>query len=346
MPPKDQKLYALELLRGLCAIGVAGYHYTYWGYGYDLQSLAMFGVYVFFILSSLVLMIRYSKVFGEGISPEQAAKFYRNRLARILPLLMLTALAAYLFFQFKYGGQSLAKAALTGTGLFSLQLPGALSNTPGAWSLGIELAFYAVFPMVCMATTKARLSTICWIMIVLLAAQQVAVTALPSSDDPTFWGQYSMHLTFAPFFLAGIMIFRSRRREVAYGWLVSLALFAAICGYTFFLPGDLFRGGIPYVALSAIAVGSVYFAYNTSLPALILPVARTLGNLSYAVYLSHWLVFQIIHHIDNPVFRFAAFAIGVSTMSGAIYRWFERPIRDRIRSPRGGSLPQITSAAE
>jgi peptidoglycan/LPS O-acetylase OafA/YrhL len=320
------------MLRGLCAIAIAGYHYVYWVYRYDLQSLAMFGVYIFFVLSALVLTIRYSVVFQEGISPMAAAQFYRNRLARILPLLMLMATVAYIDLPRRDALLSFTKAFLTGTGLFSLQLPGALSNTPGAWSLGIELAFYCVFPMVCLLCSCARLRTLCLILVVLLFAQQLAISILPKPDDPSFWGRYSMPLTFSPFFLAGIIIYRLGHREWRYGWTASILLFIFICAFSLLFRDNLFLGGAPYIFLSIVSVLAVAFAYNTDFPSKLEPLAAMLGNLSYSIYLSHWFVFQKIDNIDSPVLRLIAFCSGTILLSMALHRWFETPLRNRIRT--------------
>jgi peptidoglycan/LPS O-acetylase OafA/YrhL len=292
----------------------------------------MFGVYIFFVLSALVLTIRYSAVFHDGISSVAVAQFYKNRLARILPLLMLMAAVAYIDLPRPDALLSFTKAFLTGTGLFSFQLPGDLSNTPGAWSLGIELAFYCVFPTICILSSHSRMRTLWVTLLALLLAQQLAISVLPEPDDPTFWGRYSMPLTFSPFFLAGIIIYRLGHREWSYGWTGSIMLFLIICTFSVLIPDNLFLGGVPYMFLSIASALAVMFAYNTDFPSRSQPFAEILGNLSYSIYLSHWFVFQKIYTIDNPILRFIAFCSGTILLSLALYRWFETPLRNRIRA--------------
>jgi peptidoglycan/LPS O-acetylase OafA/YrhL len=104
-------------------------------------------------------------------------------------------------------------AFLTGSGLFALQLPGYLSNVVGAWSLGIEIAFYAVFPIVCLLANNARLRTLLIVVATLIVAQQALLLLLQrmATEDPTrFWHYYTTPLMFAPFFAAGIVVYRSR----------------------------------------------------------------------------------------------------------------------------------------
>ena len=52
--------HALDLLRGLCAVGIATYHYLGQRGIAHLQSLGTFGVYVFFVLSALTMMLAYA----------------------------------------------------------------------------------------------------------------------------------------------------------------------------------------------------------------------------------------------------------------------------------------------
>lgn len=69
------KNLGLELLRGLCACAVAIYHFFYWHQNYLITSMGTFGVYVFFILSALVMMMRYSEVFSRGLSKNNLNDF-------------------------------------------------------------------------------------------------------------------------------------------------------------------------------------------------------------------------------------------------------------------------------
>ena len=76
---------------------------------------------------------------------------------------------------------------LTGSGLFALHLPGYLSNVVGAWSLGIEIAFYAAFPIVCLLANNARLRMLLIVLATLVVAQQAVLLLLQrmASEDPT-----------------------------------------------------------------------------------------------------------------------------------------------------------------
>ena len=60
----------IHLTRGLCAIGVAGYHYLSWEHGIAVESAGAFLVYVFFTISALTLMMVHTGDFARNIDFE------------------------------------------------------------------------------------------------------------------------------------------------------------------------------------------------------------------------------------------------------------------------------------
>jgi peptidoglycan/LPS O-acetylase OafA/YrhL len=56
---KAERNHGLDLLRGLAAFGIVVYHYLYMAHGIRVESLGTFGVYLFFMLSGLTMMLVY-----------------------------------------------------------------------------------------------------------------------------------------------------------------------------------------------------------------------------------------------------------------------------------------------
>jgi peptidoglycan/LPS O-acetylase OafA/YrhL len=344
--------HALDLLRGLAAFGIATYHFVF-SLGFDVQSLATFGVYVFFVLSGLTMMLVYGPQFSGAISRSDLTTFYWNRISRIMPLLAAASLASLLVAAPSLGltrhlGASALYAFLTGTALFALHLPGYLSNTIGAWSLGIEMLFYALFPVICLLITKARLWQFVATVIVLIIAQQIVIALMGHwvEEDPRrFWHYYTTPLIFAPFFFLGIAIVRSRleRREVFL--LPSLLSLGAIASFSLVAKVEIFLTHWAYLVLTATSFVAVFFAFSSHVPRFLVRPSTFLGNVSYALYLTHPFTLRGSEALSDALGYGPAF-VGILFFPLAIivahftFVLFERPIQQVLRS----SMPHRTAA--
>jgi peptidoglycan/LPS O-acetylase OafA/YrhL len=334
----------LDLLRGLAALGIATFHFLS-ELGVDIQSLGTFGVYVFFVLSGLTMMLVYADRFSANVSRGDLIVFFWNRFTRIVPLLAAAALVGLIVASVDIGwNRHLAARALqsllTGTGLFALHLPGYLSTVTGAWSLGIELAFYAVFPIVCLMAARTRLANLVVAIVILIAAQQILLAILQHwahEDFTRFWHYYATPLMFAPFFLIGIAIFRLPFARSRAGLLASLACAAGIATFSLACDVDIFEAHWAYLVLSTLAGGAVLFAWQADLPRRLIAIAAFLGNASYALYLVHPFFIPMSKALSNAfalgtgarAALFFALSLGVAHVS---FVCFERPAQRYLRA--------------
>ena len=102
--------------------------------------------------------------------------------------------------------------------------------------------------------------------------------------------------------------------------------------------------GLPFLVLSVIAMAAVYFANRASVPASLTPVAVALGDLSYAVYLTHPFTNIATNVVSRMIgieggWRLAAFIPASIIVAGTVYYFFERPLRDRFRARRQKDAP-------
>lgn len=338
----------LDLIRGLAAAGIAAYHYLAWNHSITLHSVGTFGVYVFFVLSAVTMMIRYENDFRGAIRAETLVAFYRNRVARLVPLLALVSvLSAY--WAMTHGDSFTNQAArtlLTATGAMGLHLPGFLSNATGAWSLGIEAVFYVAFPIVALLVAQANARQVALSLVVLVAFQQAALFAISDLPDAQFWHYYITPVTFAPFFALGILIFKAPIKQRDANIWLSLAALAVLAGYTQAFPVVLWRSPIHYLIMTAVAAAAVAFAYRGAVPSYMARVATFLGDISYALYLTHWFAHRIasslVYDYGAPAFLMPViFLIVAPLLAWLCFRFFERPARDFLRSKlsRGQILP-------
>jgi peptidoglycan/LPS O-acetylase OafA/YrhL len=117
-------------------------------------------VYVFFVISGFLIASRVIARYGR-LAAIDARRFYVQRAARILPLLLalllvlsLLHLAAVPGFVIERPGQSLGGALFSALGLHLNWYEGRTGWLPGnwdvLWSLSIEEVFYLAFPLACL----------------------------------------------------------------------------------------------------------------------------------------------------------------------------------------------------
>jgi peptidoglycan/LPS O-acetylase OafA/YrhL len=358
--------HALDLLRGLAAILVAASHFLD-SQGVAVESLGTFSVYVFFVLSGVTMMAVYGPRFSNAISAIDLRRFYWNRITRIMPLLIAASLVSLALAASSLGfTRHLAASALyafmTGTALFALHLPGYLSNTIGAWSLGIEMMFYFVFPVICLLAATASLPQLAGIALVLIFAQQVVIALMHHwvSDDPLrFWHYYSTFLIYLPFFILGILIAKLRAEPKYRNLAAALVLLAAIAGFSLVFKVEIFETHWAYLTLTGVTFCAVYFAFMSRTPEFLVGASLFLGNASYALYLSHPFSLRLAADAANllgygPLVTAVLFFPLALMAAHAIYRLFERPTQNYLRSttarhgfsiPAGPADSRVLSAA-
>ena len=105
------------------------------------------------------------------------------------------------------------------------------------------------------------------------------------------------------------------------------------------MPMDLFRSPAAYLILTALCGGAILFAYRSEVPAWLAGLSVFLGDISYALYLTHPLTNMALSKALRaadlsgistlPVYLFAAASVAYLS-----YRFFERPARDYFRAGR------------
>lgn len=157
-----RRVETLDYLRGVMAFSIMIYHYSHWGI-FDipeflvppLDLLGKYAVSIFYILSGAALYLVYSeRSKNSGWIIEYATK----RVLRIGPLLWVATLAT-IFLRRTY--PDLSVFLLNISLLFGFFAPDQYIAT-GAWSIGNEVVFYALFPIVALFSRSniGRLLTI------------------------------------------------------------------------------------------------------------------------------------------------------------------------------------------
>ena len=341
----------LDLLRALAIAFVLIYHLPF---GDAVGGLGLYGVEIFLTLSGFLVATMFFERFGGVASAANLERFLINRWMRTLPLYVL-ALGATAVVTVALGLGDVPKLLpfLTFTQNLVDGGQAAYGNWFGAsWSLALEEWFYLGVPLVLFLARRHATARMIVVMTLVLMLVAVGGRALRYATAAGF--------DFDDMYRRAVIF---RLDTFCWGMLMYLALQrwrAAVLAWR----TALFLAGIALIGLSALAathpgygqaVQAIAFLTITSIgTALMLPfffalalpalAARAAGHFStrtYALYLTHGLVYAIVARllpVDAPLAWFVMLVASV-TVADVVYRRIERPILAlRGRAERGLSL--------
>ncbi|MET4341927.1 acyltransferase [Bradyrhizobium sp. RT9a] len=336
------EIRSLTGLRGLAALWVVALHYTagagwtgtdFW---FRLAASGMEGVIIFFLLSGFIL----NHVYGAS-ALRAYIPFLWTRFARVYPLHFATLIAFGIIarhYEQIHPDDGIYTFLLN---VFLVQAWGFvdhLSWNALSWTISIELLCYLLFPFA--AYWLARRSILFCAAIVGICLTAIAYVpyehllqalGLVRGVQPLAYGFYIFH--FSWLFFAGMALQRvtSELHTTVTDQRVfdaSLAIGLAIVVY---------KGSHPPVFDWSIAAGAglmiIGLANGKGLGAVLFgnPVVFFLGEISYALYLTHGMVHMVFSQSfpRAPIYVVAAVAIMIAA---PIYYLFERPARKLLRN--------------
>ncbi len=325
------KLELLQALRALAALAVVFFHTGFQpGYG-------EYGVNVFFVLSGVIMAM----LFGAENLPGQ---FLQRRLIRIIPLYWamttVAVLLRYLTAPDSFG--KLGGAYEYILSLFFVPFRARNDNIcpvlgPG-WTINYEVAFYCTCA-VGLFLSRHRPA--------LVTASLVVFWWFCSGFSSSTAGQF-YHRTIVFYFVAGIFLwhlssvikYRSRS-------LWCLILIPAICGVLAYLEFRARYQQSPYLleclrAILCVVVVAVALFFEPAFQRIssrIRLVLIEIGDASYALYLSHLFIINLVFVLARKLgIGDANLGLAVGTMIAStvvailIHRHFDSPIQKKLRS--------------
>ncbi len=208
--PTQSRLPGVDVLRGLCILSVLLHHshLRFTAGKYPVNHLlpealnrvlfwsGLYAVIAFFVISGFLITSLSIRRWGE-LASVHTGRFYRMRMARIVPCLLLIVAVLTLLHFLGFPGAAMypAKATLGQTLFAALTfhmnwLEGSRGwGPPGwgiLWSLSVEEVFYIAFPLVCLLLRSERILP--WALLVLIVAGPIN-RAIYADDQP--WGAYA-----------------------------------------------------------------------------------------------------------------------------------------------------------
>ncbi len=357
-PPRTDTLGALTSLRFFAALLVFTWHCVPTHAFSATFSLGYIGVGFFFLLSGFILTYSYHAAFAGGLSLRAMRAFYVARVARIVPLHLVTM--PPMIMTMVYFGNPVWSNVGTPARVVEVTAQAALvqswfpdrvvhfgGNGP-SWSISVEAFFYALFPLLAWALLRAfrtapgraALAAACcvWLLQVAVLAPQAAVV-----DDWRFYVFPPARLAdFVVGMLLGVAVLRAdpvgqwRLR----GTSAEMIALAAVGLSVFVSP--LLPLALRFSAALMPAWGFAMYVFASRRGAISRtlehPVLVRLGEVSFAFYLVHLSVIALVTYLIGPATpSFIPLAFGLSlALSFALFHGVEQPLRDRIRRALGG----------
>ena len=292
-------LGGIEALRAYAAVAIILYH-VIWIAGFDpphalmvIKRHAAIGVPLFFAVSAFSLAYGYEgRLQGEGAIRD----FYLRRLFRIAPLYYASCLARIaVVLGPAWALSHPVDLALAATFTFNMSPAHVEGIALASWSIGVEMLFYLVFPLV-IALARDLASALR----LTLAAGVVACIFAWKTGEITGFVQHSI-LFNLPYFGAGLVAYRlfRLRQDLPFWPLAVFALGSAMFLMWMVNPWALAltRAGdnAVYQMWWNIPIGAACLAMASN-PSVIAcnPATRWLGKVSFSLYLAHPYIIPVL----------------------------------------------------
>lgn len=323
----------IDALRGWAFVGVLAGHVTHnvaglRGMFLEFAVYGGYGVQLFFVVSAFTLCLSYAARRNRDVKPVRA--FFLRRLFRIVPLFWF-GIAFYLLW---YGTESrfwsphgIDAVDVAATAAFvHVWNPERLNSVvPGGWTIGVEMTFYLIFPLLYLCCHSMRgavaIFLVSWACLLGLALLN-AITALYPDGNEQLCSQM-LKLWFPnqlPVFVIGILAYLAirrrsdeRSRNTYLGGVLILFSGVLALGHFWFVSGHIYMATVFALVLIGLSHNPIRVLVNRA--------TRGIGLLSYSCYIFHFAVLDILRQIFGTELVSKAWY-----NTGAAANWIPEPV--------------------
>lgn len=339
---------SLTGVRGFAALWVVLMHYT-WGNSaggdgifYHVLQYGFAGVIVFLVLSGFILSHVYSRAFETRVTRGEYLKFLYRRVTRIYPVHLLTLLAfavmAWIGYLHLSPNETIYTFVLNVFLVHAWGFTDQFSWNNLSWTISVEMFVYLLIPFMIFASAKLPkwALVVCLLGLVHVISQdyfRAALVGIGVSQAASATMLFGMYLfIFSAVVICGVVTFRIVRDTgklpswagdclalvgiaiIAYGCTIPMSVWVFTCGAILLVAG-LFSDQ-----------GFVRAIFGN-------PVSVFLGEISYSLYLTHFLVNVAIANND-PMMPLPQRIIVALLVATAVHYLIDQPIRGLLRGRR------------
>ncbi len=336
----------------------------------DVFNEMRIGLICFFVLSGYLLYGAFVRAARRQAGEVSLGRYFARRAARILPAYYVSLLGALALLGAVAGSPGVRLPDEGGLTLFVFFAQNYSGDTimklnPVTWTLCLEVAFYALLPVIGLAAYHLARGRVRG-QLVLLLGLVAAGLAWNVSGHVLDWEQPATKAlpAYLPYFAAGMLVallVESRRQEdrplrltPAATWATSLAGLALVIGNAWWhiaSPGPahdpvlVALHDLPAGAGFALLIAAVVAGQGVSTGWLRARWLAGLGVVSYGFYLWHVPLILFVRETsarEPGAFALAAIVTPLAVAAGAAsWRWVERPLLEAVntRLTRGREAP-------
>ena len=317
----------LDFLRATAVLYVFFGHLTFFrGITYlgPLRILPMgyWGVFIFFVHTSLVLMLSLERQWSGGVQNHLFRSFMIRRCFRIFPLSVFVVSFIALFHipqqNLEHGyfvGALQTKWEILSNLLLIQNLTKSVSILGPLWSLPYEMQMYLFLPLLFVLLRSSRYL---WRFILFeILSVTVAIFSFSHSWIPDF-------VLYVPCFLPGVLAYllmgRGRAKLPSFLWPVTIFALTIL----FFL-----KNAWPYPWLACLILGLAIPWFSSLSNPLLVKICQLVAKYSYGIYLTHfftiWFAFVRLHAIPRTA-RWIVFLLSSAGLPILLYHLLEEPL--------------------
>jgi peptidoglycan/LPS O-acetylase OafA/YrhL len=313
------RVIPLDWLRGLCAISIMLFHFYFVGKN-DLLfgKLNIYAVSTFFIISGLSMAIVYNH-YIKGI--KESFIFLSKRIFRIMPLYLILCIFTVVFVN-KETKFNINDFLLNITGLFTFVKSTRGGIVPGGWSIGNEMCYYLLTPIILYVYDRKTLyGNIIFAITVAIGLYFAFHLMTPNNPSSIELSSHPLNNLFL--FVAGIAIyynFNSIKSIKYYTAIICLSIsFVVFLIYPYHEQIDLVTGITRVVLVLIVTLWCfIFFKMKVDKISVIGRIFETFGLATYGVYIMHILVRIIINYTINKLLHFNLSSFIISALSVCI----------------------------